>query len=98
MAKTKKTRQANAVKQTSYRKRDKESLVPLVPEWVSIVPPEIRFSSIDSVKKNPAIKKALGNMVYGFIRDCEKQEIHEDIWKPVHEDIQALLAPFLCYQ
>jgi hypothetical protein len=97
MVKRKKARQANAVKQTSYRKRNYEGLIPLDPEWHTVVRPEIRESSINSVENNPAIKRALGNMVYGFIRDCEKLEIPENVWKPVHEDIKELLTPFLAH-
>jgi hypothetical protein len=95
MAKRKKAQRANTGFQTSYRKKSQPELVPWEPEWITIWRPHIRESSMNSVENNPDVKKAFGNMIYGFIRDCEKLGIPEKVWKPVHEDIKELLRPFM---
>jgi len=101
--KTKKARQANAEKQKRYRESMKAQgyrarLVwekPLKSGQIRVAAPVIRETSLSIVRSNPAVRKVLENLCETFKTDCEKQEIPQKAWKPVYQDIQVLLKPFL---
>ena len=101
--KTKKARQANAEKQKRYRESMKAQgyrtrLVwekPLGSGQIRTATPVIRETSLSIVRSYPAMREVLENLCETFKMDCEKQEISQKVWKPVYQDIQVLLKPFL---
>ena len=101
--KIKKARQANAEKQKRYRESMKAQgyrarLVwekPLGSGQIRTTAPVIRKTSLSIVRNNPAIRKVLENICETFKMDCEKQKISQKVWKPIYQDIQVLLKPFL---
>jgi predicted secreted protein len=101
--KTKRARQDNAEKQKRYRESMKAQgyrarLVwekPLSSGQIRTAAPVIREASLSIVRSNPAIREVMENICETFKMDCEKQEIPQKVWKPVYQDIQVLLKPFL---
>jgi hypothetical protein len=101
--KTKRARQANAEKQKRYRESMKAQgyrarLVwekPLGSGQTRTAAPVIREASLSIIRSNPAIREVMENLCETFRIDCEKQEIPQKVWKPVYQDIQVLLKPFL---
>ena len=101
--KTKNARQANAEKQKRYRESMKAQgyrarLVwekPLGSGQTRTAAPVIREVSLSIVRSDPAVREVMENLCETFKMDCEKQEIPQKVWKPVYQDIQVLLKPFL---
>jgi len=101
--KTKKARQANAEKQKRYRESMKAQgykarLVwekPLASGQIRTATPVIREASLSIVRSDPAVREVIENLCETFKMDCEKHEITQKVWKPVYQDIQVLLKPFL---
>ena len=101
--KSKKARQANAEKQKRYRESMKAQGYrarlfwekPLGSGQIRGAAPVIRETSLSIVRGYPAVREVMENLCETFKMDCEKQEIPQKVWKPVYQDIQVLLKPFL---